>query len=661
MEPIASTPTHAWGGSSQYSVPPTTTPMMSVATSPAAWPQTSAAGPDVSSTTPRASRIFAFPSESVSVAPPVSPVFRNEFALNGQAEPIGTQPGSLVYLPRPANMMEPIEMPGSIFDMPGSVQQPIPVSVASLGPSDSRHRSNYTVGGYETAASRTYEPAQSRATQSMPPLFDTRSLESKQRTEQSGDNSRGSFQCRFSDASCQAADRQQRRAPMFPADEVTAVSLLPPATGEPSISMAGTPPTSRAKPSEKIRATSMPSFVPASEPKALEPARPVVAVPVAHALPPKKAVVLGQYVSASGPIKATTSDQQDSSPDKDVPKRKTNVSVSNAYVALIGLLTCFFMVALPVCGALTIAADENYLFWQGTSYPVTIIVLAAAVFVALFVSCRIFNSTARRQYLTELSVSLIASLFAAMFGVSLILFSVPASRSIHGTADALMEGCSNSLLASAALVDYNQVLVNLRSTPQCAVMDTVESCDGWSPNRYTRYIRYLEDEFDCGPMCPSIHPPYPSFLGVASTGAAPSAQLSFMKPSATVAATAARGEARRKRRASVASVADHPEAIAVDVAANASAAPPTVDGMGTALLERPIRGQTIGFAPRLFSQGMTRTTCLPLISTRLKVLAWTSSDFCFWQGCFFITFSIFASLGSFFTVCCCASHFERLK
>eukprot|EP00929_Paragymnodinium_shiwhaense_P033010 TRINITY_DN18211_c0_g1_i2.p1 TRINITY_DN18211_c0_g1~~TRINITY_DN18211_c0_g1_i2.p1 ORF type:complete len:395 (-),score=39.43 TRINITY_DN18211_c0_g1_i2:126-1310(-) len=319
-------------------------------------------------------------------------------------------------------------------------------------------------------------------------------------------------------------------------------------------------------------------------------------------------------------------------------KERSSVPISDMFLRqevlglLMGLLTCFCMTLLPVFGGVALLLDPNYKYWQGSSYPLLSIGIAVGIFFVAAMTSYLLYRRARRHDLNEATMALAASIFSAMLGVALLVVALKASMGLKATAQSLMHGCSSSNHEVAVLNDYSLVLANIRAQPECVAEASVEMCKGYSENQYTAYLKYLEQEFQCGPICgtPATasfhHERWGTGLVQANTEHTEE-QQDAMSRSLRMRKNWPSGGPYRQEHVLMPDGAKAPDAVAeavVTTSAKPEIAKPEVKPYwevyrGPAGREAP--GAASGEALKLFGHGYTRALCLPLIATRLEVRA----------------------------------------
>lgn len=381
-------------------------------------------------------------------------------------------------------------------------------------------------------------------------------------------------------------------------------------------------------------------------------------------------------------------------------------------VVLLSILTFVCVCALPVLCAYQLLEDKHYRFWMGTDYPYKLLAIACGSLALLVGTSYSLFHWAPASDLNEWTMAHVAAVFSALTGVALVLVSLTGSANLAVTAGRLAHGCQNTMAESMLLIDYTQVLYNIRNHPDCEGKRSVEECDGWSSNKYTEYARHLENDLKCGPLCADT-PEFPFPVTALMQETAP-ALIQESAASATSQLDAHEPEAPRRRASAPARgllQVDGAAVISHKAGLNRTAGRddkyfrvgdevrlsgdkqmvleafaethyvwhPEIEGMlgntyqivevpqpGIVGLPAPVGVQPnqngVWYFPvarpvkvkelakpmddismaNLFSRGETRMSCLPLVSTRLKVLSWSFSDLAFWEGVGLIFCSILA-------------------
>jgi len=298
-------------------------------------------------------------------------------------------------------------------------------------------------------------------------------------------------------------------------------------------------------------------------------------------------------------------------------------------------LACFTMMgvcALPIVGALACLSDENYVFWLGRTWPWMIIGGCTFVFVLFGFTLQGLFERALPEHRSQFTMAFTWATFAALLGVILVPLSLLANKDALNIAGTVSQGCLTALPQSEMLVDYSQVLYNIRLSQNCTGSKSVTECHGWAANKYTTYLQYLEEDFQCGPLCPE-NPP--QARAVVSPGLYKT--VATKKP--TIAPPPMVGPPLQNALGNGAFLQAADGLVAQQVQLHehqAAVLPPSAGIMETALPHMQ--------ADKLFSEGKTRMTCYPLIATRLNVLVTTFGGLWYWEGMGLIIISLLTSL-----------------
>ena len=87
-------------------------------------------------------------------------------------------------------------------------------------------------------------------------------------------------------------------------------------------------------------------------------------------------------------------------------------------------------------------------------------------------------NNARPEHRSRFTMAFTWATFAALLGVVLVPIGLFANKTQLSVAATVSQGCFGVLPQSEMLVDYGQVLYNMRTQPSCANKASVESCPG---------------------------------------------------------------------------------------------------------------------------------------------------------------------------------------
>jgi len=173
--------------------------------------------------------------------------------------------------------------------------------------------------------------------------------------------------------------------------------------------------------------------------------------------------------------------------------------------------TCLFMTGgtvllsllaiVPIWNAVALLHDFNYVFWAGRSIPTTTIIVCIAIVLLYLTTSSIFFRRAHASAQSEQSILMIGNIFITLFGLFLLMASMPLTRQAELTSSNLLHNCDYSD-QTHRVYEYSQVLQNLRATPACAKKYSVEECAGYQTSLpYTAFLKNLETNFRCSGFC----------------------------------------------------------------------------------------------------------------------------------------------------------------
>jgi len=186
-----------------------------------------------------------------------------------------------------------------------------------------------------------------------------------------------------------------------------------------------------------------------------------------------------------------------------------------------GIVLLALLCVVPVWNAVALMSDSNFVFWVGRNLPVWMIVFCFFLIVLYIITILTFFTYARLEVQNEQTIMMIANVFITLLGLVLMLVSLPLSRSSAETYHNLMHRCDYSE-ETHRMYEYSQVLQNIRSSPECMAMYSVEECVGYADAPpYTTFLKAMETDFRCSGFC--YRPPANAAL-VETEPAAPGAE-----------------------------------------------------------------------------------------------------------------------------------------
>lgn len=298
-------------------------------------------------------------------------------------------------------------------------------------------------------------------------------------------------------------------------------------------------------------------------------------------------------------------------------------------------LTMCGLCALPIIGALALLSDENYVFWLGKFWPWLIILGCVLVLLSFVCVMKSLFEKAQPEHRGQFTMAFTMATFTAFLGIVLVPMSLMANKDVVLLSGTISQGCLTSYPQSEMLVDYSTVLYNIRTTDNCTSARTVKECEGYAENKYTNYLEYLEGEFQCGPLCPESPPPArvvvaPGIWNNNPTLRPPATPPNMFGPPLQNAL----GEKGAFLQAMDGLVGRKVQ-LHEQKAARKLVQQPSGGVMESALPHMQ--------AQKLFAEGRTRSTCYPLIATRLQVLVSTFGGLWYYQGIGLIVVSLLMS------------------
>jgi len=155
---------------------------------------------------------------------------------------------------------------------------------------------------------------------------------------------------------------------------------------------------------------------------------------------------------------------------------------------------------------MTLLQDANYVFWAGTSTPKWIISICVVIVVLYAAMVAAFFRKPQNAARTEHTIMIVANIFITLFGLFLLLASLPLTHQAELTYNNLLHRCGSSE-QTARLYEYSQVLQNIRADPACAKKYSIEECAGYEEAApYTNFLKGMENNFRCAGFC--YKPPF---------------------------------------------------------------------------------------------------------------------------------------------------------
>jgi len=186
---------------------------------------------------------------------------------------------------------------------------------------------------------------------------------------------------------------------------------------------------------------------------------------------------------------------------KDKSEWKSKLMTPQNIFLIVGSILLIMLSVVPVWNAIVLLQDRNYIFWAGRSTPAWII-SACVLLVPLYaISILLFFRRATGSVHTEQTIMMVANIFITLFGLILMMASLPLTHQAEITYTNLIHRCDYSE-QTHRLYEYSQVLHNIRAQPECMKKYSVEECKGYEEAPpYTSFLKGMENNFRCSGFC----------------------------------------------------------------------------------------------------------------------------------------------------------------
>lgn len=240
---------------------------------------------------------------------------------------------------------------------------------------------------------------------------------------------------------------------------------------------------------------------------------------------------------AGGDDPTTTAQLMEAQRQKAKPEWKSRFVTPKNMVTVVGSVLLLFLALVPIWNMLILLQDSNYVFWAGRSVPQWVI-MACVIIVCMYattVGCFLRRMQFQRTDDMQI-IMMVANIYIIAFGLFLMLVSLPLTHQAQLTYTNLLHRCEYSE-QTHRLFEYSQVLQNMRATPACAKLNSIEECAGYEEAApFTSFLKGMESNFRCAGFCyrppPTLGAPGPSPAPAAAPGPAPAtAKLLSVKQS----------------------------------------------------------------------------------------------------------------------------------
>lgn len=304
---------------------------------------------------------------------------------------------------------------------------------------------------------------------------------------------------------------------------------------------------------------------------------------------------------------------------------------------LVGTFLLGLLSIVPIWNSISLLQDSNYVFWAGRGVPRCIIgMLIFLIVLYISIVLYLFHRTSDAKRAEE-TIMLVVQIFVTVYGLFFMTASSPLSHQAQLTYNNLLHRC-NVAEQTHRLYEYATVLHNIRATPACAKMESVEECKGYEEVApYTTLLRGMENSFHCSGFCYS--PPSVTFSPVTGDAnlfpsLAPS-PAAASAPTAAAANSSALLDTRRKGRLRQQTIAtDQQEA-----------------GEMTAMAISKEFYVTPEYPPTLFSTKNFQASCDAMAAREMMDFAGTMGNQLAYQGFYLICTAVFLAFVRIGTFC----------
>lgn len=197
-----------------------------------------------------------------------------------------------------------------------------------------------------------------------------------------------------------------------------------------------------------------------------------------------------------------------------------------------GSVLLTMLAIVPIWNSIILLQDSNYIFWAGRAVPQWVMVFCVLIIFLYATTVGCFLRRGQGAVPIEQTIMMVANIYITLFGLFLMLVSLPLTHQAQLTYTNLLHRCEYSE-QTHRLFEYSQVLQNIRAQPACAKMYSIEDCPGYEEAApFTPFLKGMENNFRCAGFCYRPPPtvaaaagPAPSPAGAPAPG--PAALLSM--------------------------------------------------------------------------------------------------------------------------------------
>jgi hypothetical protein len=289
------------------------------------------------------------------------------------------------------------------------------------------------------------------------------------------------------------------------------------------------------------------------------------------------------------------------------------------------------LLMLPVWNAIALMTDANYVFWIGRKVAVWLLETCVIIFIVYIITVLTFfrkSSASRHSYA---NISLLGSVFVMLLGLALLLISLPLQRDAMDAYNDLMYSCESSDMTHR-MFEYSQVLYNIRQSPECQELYSVEECAGYAEAPpYTNFLKAMESDFQCAGFCYRAVPFVAAAPGPAP-GPAPAAFVEVRKEPRRLSSRSKTGQV-----ALLSTRIESSEMHSEHHSASAHDPDPTVEAVMPPM--------------KLFSDGKADQSCEGMAARDLKMFAGDVGAQTYYQGIYLILAGLLMGFAKLISIC----------
>lgn len=210
---------------------------------------------------------------------------------------------------------------------------------------------------------------------------------------------------------------------------------------------------------------------------------------------------MSQMAPYSGDGAPSTAESVHTQKPQEKPDWNSQVVTGENVILIAGSVLLIILSFVPVWNCFILLQDSNYVFWAGCSLPRWVGILCILVILLYATMAGCFLRGGQSSVPMQQTIMTIANIYITFFGVFLMVVSLPITHQADLTYTNLMHRCESSE-QTHRLFEYSQVLQNMRATPACAKMYSIEECAGYEAVApFTTFLKGMENNFRCAGFC----------------------------------------------------------------------------------------------------------------------------------------------------------------